>query len=473
MGKHLDILHKLVLDKGINRRERDMLIALKAFDFEDTNVISVGLQTLLDYFCIKNKECIYSVLRTLQFKNYIRIKKKNGMKNVYVIIKDYLLVKDVEDNGYNNVSSYEESRYVDVPSSDEGRYKDVPSTGYADVPGNGEGGYTDVSSYEESRYIDVSSDVSRHVDVSSCDGGRYKDVPSTGYADVSSYAQCSYIGVSGCEESSYTDETGGTSGHADVSSCEEGRYKDVPSTGYADVPGNAQSGYTDVSSYEESSYTNVSSDVSRHVDVPSCDGDRYTDVPSTGYADVPGNGEGGYTGVPCCKESRYTDETSERSGHVDVASWEEDRYKDVPSTRYADVSSDDQGGYDNVSTSHNNIYINNNNKIYINIINHWNSKKIGKGVSLNIKVIDSINKAMSKYSFDEIKKAIDNYAKVYNSDYFYDFQWHLSYFLTRDNAIGKFVDNGEIWMRYKKKYYTLRDEYEEWGINTEDYINSI
>ena len=384
MGKHLDILHKLVLDKGINRRERDMLIALKAFDFEDTNVISVGLQTLLDYFCIKNKECIYSVLRTLQFKNYIRIKKKNGMKNVYVIIKDYLLVKDVEDNGYNNVSSYEESRYVDVPSSDEGRYKDVPSTGYADVPGNGEGGYTDVSSYEESRYIDVSSDVSRHVDVSSCDGGRYKDVPSTGYADV------------------------------------------------------------------------------------------------------PGNGECGYTGVPCCKESRYTDETSARSGHVDVSSCEEGRYKDVPSTRYADVSSDDQGGYDNVSTPHNNIYINNNNnnnnnkiyinnnnKIYINIINHWNSKKIGKSVSLNIKVIDSINKAMSKYGFDEIKKAIDNYAKVYNSDYFYDFQWHLSYFLTRDNAIGKFVDSGDIWLRYKKKYYTLRDEYEEWGINTEDYINSI
>ena len=353
MGKHLDILHKLVLDKGINRRERDMLIALKAFDFEDSNVISVGLQTLLDYFCIKNKESIYSVLRTLQFKNYIRIEKKNGMKNVYVIIKDYLLVNDVEDSGYNNVSSYEESRYVDVPSSEEGRYKDVPSTRYADVPGNAQGGYTDVSSYEESIYIDVSSDVSRHVD---------------------------------------------------VSSCEEGRYKDVPSTGYADVPGNEESGYT---------------------------------------------------GVPCCKESRYTDETSERSGHVDVSSWEEDRYKDVPSTRYADVSSDDQGGYDNVSTSHNNIYINNNNKIYINIINHWNSKKIGEVVSLNIKIIESINNAMTKYSFDEIKKAIDNYANVYNSDYFYDFQWHLPYFLTRNNAIGKFVDNGDIWLRYKQKYSML------------------
>ena len=285
MDNHLDILHKLALDKGINRRERDMLIALKAFDFENSNVISVGLQTLLDYFCIKNKECIYSVLRTLQSKNYIRIEKKNGIKNVYVIIKDYLLGKD----------------------------------------------------------------------------------------------------------------------------------------------------------------------------------SRYNDATSTGYADVTGNLEGGYINVPCCKDSRYTDETSEISRHADVSTFEEGRYPDVPSTRY-----------DDVSTSPNNIYINkNNNKIYINIINHWNSKKIGKYVSLNIKVIDSINKAMTKYSFDEIKKAIDNYAKVYNSDYFYDFQWHLSQFLTRDNAIGKFIDAGDIWLRYKKKYYTLKDEYEEWGINTEDYINSI
>ena len=302
MGKHLDILHKLVLDKGINRRERDMLIALKAFDFEDSNVISVGLQTLLDYFCIKNKESIYSVLRTLQSKNYIRIEKKNGMRNVYVIIKDYLLGKDVEDSRYNG-------------------------------------------------------------------------------------------------------ETSGISGYADVSACEKGRYKDVPSTRYDDVSSDAQ---------------------------------------------------GSYTSVPSCEESRYTDVTGDISGHADVSGCDEGRYKDVSGTGYADVSSNGQGGYHNVSTSHNNIYINkNNNNIYINIINHWNIKKIGKSVSLNIKVIDSINKAMTKYNFDEIKKAIDNYAKVYNSDYFYDFQWHLPYFLTRNNAIGKFVDNGDIWLRYKQKYSML------------------
>ena len=192
MAKHLDILHKLVLDKEINRREKDMLIALKSFDFEDSNVISIGLKSLLDYFCIKNKECIYSVLRKLQAKNYIRIEKKRGKKNVYVIIKDYLLFKNVEDSGYTDETSGT-SRNADVSSCEEGRYNDVPSSGYADVPGNEQGGYTDVSSYEESRYIDETSDVSGHVDVSSCEEDRYKDVPSTRYTDVSTPRNNIYI----------------------------------------------------------------------------------------------------------------------------------------------------------------------------------------------------------------------------------------------------------------------------------------
>ena len=132
MGKNLDILHKLVLDKGINRRERDMLIALKAFDFEDTNVISVGLQTLLDYFCIKNKKAIYSVLKTLQDKKYIRIEKNYGKKNIYVIIKDYLLSNNSEESMYTDVSTRKEGRYVDVTA-------------------NSQDSYADVSSYEESR----------------------------------------------------------------------------------------------------------------------------------------------------------------------------------------------------------------------------------------------------------------------------------------------------------------------------------
>ena len=184
MGKHLDILHKLILDKEINRRERDMLIALKAFDFEDSNVISVGLQTLLGYFCIKNKECIYSVLRKLQDKGYIRIEKKTGMRNVYVIIKDYLLSKDVEDSGYNDVSSDGQGRYIDETAG---------ISGHADVSSNGEGGYTDVSG---SRYADETSEISRYADVSSNREGRYEDVPGSRYVDVPSDDQGRYDNVS-------------------------------------------------------------------------------------------------------------------------------------------------------------------------------------------------------------------------------------------------------------------------------------
>ena len=356
MGKQLDLLHKLMLDKEINRKERDMLIALKSFDFEDSNIISVGLQTLLDYFCIKNKKAIYSVLKTLQDKKYIRIEKNDGNKNIYVIIKDYLLSNNPEESRYTDVSTKEECRY-------------------ADVTGNSQDSYADVSSYAESGYIDVST------------------MEEDRYIDVTGNAQYSYADVPSNEESGYTD----------VSTKEEGRYIDVTSNtqdSYADVPSYAESGYTDVSTREEGRYIDVTSNIQ----------DSYADVPS--YAE----------------------------------------------SRYVDVSSDDQGRYDNVSTSRNNIYINNNNinnNIYINIINHWNSKKIGEVVSLNIKIIESINNAMAKYSFDEIKKAIDNYANVYNSDYFYDFQWHLPYFLTRNNAIGKFVDNGDIWLRYKQKYSML------------------
>ena len=353
MGKQLDLLHKLMLDKEINRKERDMLIALKAFDFEDSNIISVGLQTLLDYFCIKNKKAIYSVLKTLQDKKYIRIEKNDGKKNIYVIIKDYLLSNNSEESRYTDVSTNEEGRYIDVTSNSQDSYADVPS--YA------ESRYTDVSTKKEGRYVDVT--------------GNTQD----SYTDVPSYAE---------------------SGYTDVSTREVGRY--------VDVTGNTQDSYTDVPSYAESGYTDVSTrEVGRYVDVTGNTQDSYTDVPS--YA-----------------ESRYTD-----------------------------VPSDDQCRYDNVSTSrNNNIYNNNiyNNKIYINIINHWNSKRIGEVVGLNIKIIESINKAMAKYSFDEIKKAIDNYANVYNSDYFYDFQWHFPYFLTRNNAIGKFVDNGDIWLRYKQEY---------------------
>ena len=183
MGKQLDLLHKLMLDEEINRKEKDMLIALKSFDFEDSNIISVGLQTLLDYFCIKNKKAIYSVLKTLQDKKYIKIEKNDGKKNIYVIIKDYLLFNNPEESRYTDVSTIKEGRYVDVAGNSQNSYADVPSyeesrytdvstkedSRYIDVTGNAQDSYTDVPSYAKSRYVDVPSD----------DQGRYDNVSTS------------------------------------------------------------------------------------------------------------------------------------------------------------------------------------------------------------------------------------------------------------------------------------------------------
>ena len=172
MGKQLDLLHKLMLDEEINRKEKDMLIALKSFDFEDSNIISVGLQTLLDYFCIKNKKAIYSVLKTLQDKKYIRIEKNDGKKNIYVIIKDYLLFNNPEESRYTDVSTSEEGRYADISSYEKSRYTDVSTkedSRYIDVTGNAQDSYTDVPSYAKSRYVDVPSD----------DQGRYDNVSTS------------------------------------------------------------------------------------------------------------------------------------------------------------------------------------------------------------------------------------------------------------------------------------------------------
>ena len=212
MGKQLDLLHKLMLDEEINRKEKDMLIALKSFDFEDSNIISVGLQTLLDYFCIKNKKAIYSVLKTLQDKKYIKIEKNDGKKNIYVIIKDYLLSNNPEESRYTDVSTKEECRY-------------------ADITGNSQDSYADVSSYTESGYIDVST--------------KEEDR----YIDVTGNAQYSYADVPSNEESGYTD----------VSTKEEGRYIDVTSNiqdSYADVPSDDQGRYDNVSTSRNNNINN-------------------------------------------------------------------------------------------------------------------------------------------------------------------------------------------------------------------------
>lgn len=98
--------------------------------------------------------------------------------------------------------------------------------------------------------------------------------------------------------------------------------------------------------------------------------------------------------------------------------------------------------------------INNNiNDLFINIFNHWNKQNISNISELDLRVRESINKALGKYSFESIIKAISNYSEVYHSDYFYNIKWNLNNFLTNSKAIDKFQDNGQMWQQYMESKF--------------------
>lgn len=123
----------------------------------------------------------------------------------------------------------------------------------------------------------------------------------------------------------------------------------------------------------------------------------------------------------------------------------------------------------------NNIYnkINNNTNIWVykEIVDFWNSKNINKVDEISKKIIDDIRKAVTVYGVEKIKKGIENYSKVLQSNYYYNHEWNLENFLLRPNGISRFLDSGDIWLKYKKQYETMDDQYEKCGMNYEDYIN--
>ena len=116
------------------------------------------------------------------------------------------------------------------------------------------------------------------------------------------------------------------------------------------------------------------------------------------------------------------------------------------------MASKDQRELGKVRNNINNIYNNINNKLYINIFNTWNKININRESNINPKITDAINIASKLYSEDEIIKAIENYSKVYHGDYYYNYPWNIVGFLSRENGIKRFMDNGDIWLNYKGKY---------------------
>lgn len=88
-------------------------------------------------------------------------------------------------------------------------------------------------------------------------------------------------------------------------------------------------------------------------------------------------------------------------------------------------------------------------EIYINIFKAWNDTDIYNEEKLTMQIVNSITIALRKHTKEEIVTAMKNYKETYYSDFYYDYTWSLQNFLTRQNALRKFTEDGDIWTSYK------------------------
>lgn len=88
-----------------------------------------------------------------------------------------------------------------------------------------------------------------------------------------------------------------------------------------------------------------------------------------------------------------------------------------------------------------------------NIYSHWNSKNIINHKSLTSDIEKAIEKAVKKYSEEDIIQAINNYADILSSEFYFSYKWSLRDFLNRNNGISTFMNDGsnkanfDIWKK--------------------------
>ena len=93
----------------------------------------------------------------------------------------------------------------------------------------------------------------------------------------------------------------------------------------------------------------------------------------------------------------------------------------------------------------------NNKEIYIRIFDEWNKNNISRESELTTKISNSITSALKNHKVEDIISAINHYAKVYYSKFYYDHVWKLQEFLIKPNGMKKFLDDGQVWQSYMKK----------------------
>lgn len=137
----------------------------------------------------------------------------------------------------------------------------------------------------------------------------------------------------------------------------------------------------------------------------------------------------------------------------------QNEHQQIAKKEYLEVSSEHQNEHQNEHTDEqqNDTYKNVKNvkkkeDIYIDIFNHWISKKIVVHRKLTSKMKTKINSAMKEYDVDTIKAAIDTYAEiVLNDKYWFTHKWSLDDFLQR--GLSKFENREIAIQNYLKSEY--------------------
>lgn len=85
---------------------------------------------------------------------------------------------------------------------------------------------------------------------------------------------------------------------------------------------------------------------------------------------------------------------------------------------------------------------------FTEIYNLWNDKKIIVHKGIKDLMVRAYKKALKEYRHDEIVKAINNYAEVLESDFYYSNRFTLENFLKQKNGISTFIDDGQNYVNY-------------------------
>ena len=92
------------------------------------------------------------------------------------------------------------------------------------------------------------------------------------------------------------------------------------------------------------------------------------------------------------------------------------------------------------------------------LFNHWNEKGIIRHRSMNQAMQSHMNARLEDYSIDELKKAIDNYSIILQSDnYYWTHKWSLQDFM-KPNNVARFVDESEPLSNFKSNKTTNDNE---------------